>query len=40
MDSRLRGNDRDLHGTSDVIPAKAGIHAETTEKFKENIYNY
>jgi hypothetical protein len=38
MDSRLRGNDnRGRHHLS-VIPAQAGIHDKTTEKFKENIY--
>jgi hypothetical protein len=31
MDSRLRGNDRVRAITSDVIPAQAGIHADTDE---------
>ena len=40
MDSRLRGNDNGVSGNDSVIPAKAGIHADATEKSKENVYNY
>ena len=40
MDSRLRGNDKEGSANYGVIPAQAGIHADATEKSKENVYNY
>ena len=40
MDSRLRGNDTEVPCDSVVIPAQAGIHADTPRKFKESIHTY
>ena len=40
MDSRLRGNDNGITRYLSVIPAQAGIHADTPRKFKESIHTY
>ena len=40
MDSRLRGNDKQIADNRGVIPAKAGIHAGTTKTFKKSTYIY
>jgi hypothetical protein len=37
MDSRLRGNDTVMAWDLFVIPAKAGIHADTSKKLQENL---
>jgi hypothetical protein len=37
MNSRLRGNDKQVSCHHGVIPAKAGIHAETSKKLQENV---
>ena len=37
MDSRLRGNDKQISCHHGVIPAKAGIHARTSKKLQENL---
>jgi hypothetical protein len=40
MDFRLRGNDNGLVGYFGVIPAQAGIHADTGKKSQEIINTY
>ena len=40
IDSRLRGNDNRITGKLRVIPACAGIYADTTRTFKELIHLY